>query len=343
MKRKKNQVTPILTHCCFILFLFLMGCATKPPNIYIPSVAPEVHLPKKKVNVALVLGAGGVRALTHLGVLEVLEEEGIPIDLIVGSSGGSIVGALYADNPCVKSVKRKIINLKKKDLLDPSIAALPIGLIQGNALQHFLIKELKCKNFEDLKIPMVAVATNVDNNNLVLLRSGPIAPAIHASSALPPLFLPVKLYNQTLVDGGVIAPVPVQVARMYKPKLLIAVDISTPPPRTGLSNALDIVDRTLHIAFYELSRLQSSKADIFLHPDLSGYGTFDDQYNVELYEKGRATAKAAIRDIKKALARRGIKLKPRLLGDPTLHSPPKPLLLQSKFKQKVAENQIENP
>lgn len=321
MEWKKNQAYRKrcinITFCfsmsfCFLLScLLLTGCITHPPQIEIPKVAPQppANHPKK-VDVALVLGAGGVRALAHVGVLEILEEEGIPIDLIVGSSGGSIVGALYADNPDAKMVKEKLINLKSKDLLDPSIVAWPTSLVQGNTLQQFLVKEIKAKNFDDLKIPLVAVATNVDNNHTVMLRSGPIAPAVHASSALPPVFSPVTLYEQTLVDGGVIAPVPVQVARVYKPKLLIAVDISTPPPKEGLSHALDLINRSLHIAFYELSRLQSSKADIFLRPNVANCGTFDDDKNLELYEKGRETARASIKDIKKALARKGIKLRP---------------------------------
>lgn len=291
-----------------LLCLALGGCGIQATHIDIPDVAPAHHMPKK-VGVALVLGAGGVRALAHLGILEVLEEEGIPIDLIVGSSGGSIIGALYADNPNAKALKSRVLQLKRSDLLDPCIAAFPAGLVEGNALKNYLIRELRCKTFEELAIPFVAVATNVDNNHIVMLRSGPIAPAVHASSALPPVFSPVTLYNQTLVDGAVIAPVPVQVARYYKPKLLIAVDISTPPPRASISNAWDILDRSLHIAFYELSRMQSTKADIFLHPNLAGYGTFDDQFNMELYEKGKETAKAAVPRIKKALARRGIKLK----------------------------------
>lgn len=334
MKLKKNQYRHLLVGIYVAVLLLVGGCGTNPPNIDIPKVEPTYKIPNKKVGVALVLGAGGVRALTHLGVLEVLEEEGVPVDLIVGSSGGSIVGALYADNPYAHAIKHKLIKLRKKDLLDPTIAALPIGLVQGHALENYLLGELKAKNFEDLEIPLVVVATNVDNNHIVMLRSGPIVPAVHASSALPPVFLPVRLYNQTLVDGGVIAPVPVQVARIYKPKLLIAVDISTPPPRDEMSNGLELLNRSLHIAFYELSRLQSSKADIFLHPNLAGYGTFDDQNNVELYEKGRSTAKAAMGKIKKALARRGIKLKPK--------TPEQKLALQRRFEQEIKEKaQIE--
>lgn len=299
-----------------ILLFCLSGCAVVPPNIHVPKVPPKPIIPKN-VEVALVLGAGGSRAFTHLGILEVLEEEGIPIDLIVGCSAGSIVGALYADNPNAQALKRKVIKLRKKDLLDGSYLGILLapfrltGYVQGNALEKFLLKEMCARDFKDLKIPLVAVSTNVDHNHIVALSSGPIAPAVHASSALPPVFTPVCIYNQTLVDGGVISPVPVSIARRYKPKLVIAVDISTPPSCHPLTNAFELLYRSLHISFYELSRLQTTKADIVLHPNLEGYGTFEDQYNEQLYEKGKETARAAIKNIKKALESRGIQLRKR--------------------------------
>jgi NTE family protein len=299
--------------------MLLVGCGTTLTSlVHTPPSPPPVKIPKK-VDVALVLGAGGSRALTHVGLLEVLEEEGVPIDVIVGSSAGSIVGAMYADYPNAIALKESLINLKQKDLLDldrKKVFLMPLqltGPVQGVALEKFLIKVLCAKTFDELKIHFVAVATNVNDNQLVMLRSGPIVPAVHASSALPPVFTPVKLYNQMLVDGGVIAPVPVQVAKLYKPKLLIAVDISTPPPQERLTNALELAWRSLHISFYELSRMQTKHADIFIHPNLEGYGTFDDKFNMQLYEKGKATARAAMPSIKKALARRGIKLHPKRL------------------------------
>lgn len=284
------------------------------PKIYIPKVAPNPK-PIKNVEVALVLGAGGSRGLAHLGVLEVLEREGIPIDLIVGSSAGSLIGALYADCPDAAKVKQKVIRLKKQDLLDLSIGAIfqalvrLTGPIQGNALEKFIVERLGADWFEELKIPLIAVATNVDNNHIVLLRSGPIAPAVHASSALPPFFSPVQLYNQILIDGGVIAPVPVQVAKLFNPKLIIAVDISTPPSRAKLCNALQLVYRSMHITFYELSGMQSTKADITIQPMLMGYGTFEDQYNIQLYEKGKEAAEAAIDAIKEQLQCRAIEIR----------------------------------
>lgn len=311
MFRLRKQQVIIAT----LLVALLAGCSTVPrPNVHIPKHEPP-HKPIKNVKVALVLGSGGARGLAHLGVLEVLEEHRIPVDLIIGSSAGSIIGSLYADNPDALAIKKKVINLKRKDLLDLSVKALFQGIfrlkgpIQGNALEAFMVKELKAKTFDELKIPFIAVATNVKINRLVPLRSGPIAPAVHASSALPPLFTPVELYHHLLVDGGVIAPVPVQVARQFKPKIVIAVDISTPPSKSELYNAFELLYRALHISFYELSRMQSTKADVNIHPNLAGYGTFDEEYNLEFYEIGRKAALAKVEEIKSLLAKQGISLK----------------------------------
>lgn len=315
MKCPKMQQHKLMTYVSLIIcFLLLTGCGrmVQRPILDIPARAP-IPKPLRNIEVALVLGAGGSRGLAHLGVLEVLEKEGIPIDLIVGSSAGSLIGALYCDDPNIESVKAKVINLKKEDLLDPSLSALILaplkltGPVQGNALEQFMVNKMHACTFDELKIPLIAVATNVDNNHITMLRSGPVAPAVHASSALPPIFCPVNLYDQTLIDGGVIAPVPVQVARVFKPKIIIAVDISTPPSRAQLNNAFELVYRSLHISFYELSRMQSSRAEITIHPNLFGYGTFEDEHNQQLYEKGKEAAQAQIADIKKQLRRKGIK------------------------------------
>lgn len=299
----------------FILSIFVSACANRVarPQIDIPPMAPRAK-PLKNIEVALVLGAGGSRGLAHLGVIEILEKEGIPIDLVVGSSAGSLIGALYCDTKDSSNVKSKVLHLKKKDLLDPSLSNLIkasirlTGPIEGNALEQFLVKEIQAKTFDELKTPLIAVATNVNNNHITMLRSGPIAPAVHASSALPPIFSPVLLYKQTLIDGGVIAPVPVQVARLFKPKVIIAVDISTPPSRAQLNNAFELLHRALHISFYELSQLQSSRAEVTIRPNLMGYGTFDDQNNQKLYEKGKEATLAALPEIKKQLRSKNIKI-----------------------------------
>jgi NTE family protein len=292
-----------------ILLIFCLGCA-KPIalDIVIPDRPPE---PPKigKVNIALVLGSGGFRGGAHIGVLEVLEEQGVPIDLIVGSSAGGFVGALYADDPNISSLKEKLISITSDKILDPSwIAALripfyPTGIVKGNALRSFLDSRLTAKNFRDLKIPLVIVATNVSNNKVTLLRSGPLIPAIHASSAMPPLFAPVALYKNLFLDGGFVAPVPVSVAKAFDPELIIAVDISKPPSLARVKNTFELTNRALDISFYNLAKVQAEKADIVISPDLTGFGTFDDEYIYDYYLEGRRAAIAVLGEIKEKISK----------------------------------------
>ncbi|MBA8666548.1 patatin-like phospholipase family protein [Holosporaceae bacterium 'Namur'] len=302
---------------CFILLLVLLPSACTQTKLFVQAPKePPYTPPLKNVNVALVLGGGGSKGIAHLGVLKVFEENNIPIDLIVGCSVGSAVGALYADNPNAEEIKNKLINIKREELLDPSIGdSLQMlvtlkGPIRGYYYQKFLAKNLNTKNIESLKIPFVAVTTDIGTNNLFAIRTGPIVPAVHASSAIPPLFTPVRIYGRTLVDGGVKAPVPVKVAKQYGSKIIIAVDISAPPPKDELGNMLDLTYRAFWIFYYELSRLQAKKADIEIHPNMDGYGTFDDgSKNEELYQAGMDAANKSICDIKRKLEELGIPLK----------------------------------
>lgn len=285
----------------------LIGCTGSASNRYQHLKEAPPPKPIHNINVALVLGSGGARGLAHLGVLEVLEENKIPIDLIVGSSSGSIIGAFYADTPDTKQIKKTLINLTKKDLLDPSIfrliqgAVSMKGLIQGHALEDFLQNQLKSTQFEDLSIPLVVTATNVKTNQLDVLRSGALAPALRASSSLPPTFTPVNLYSQVYIDGGVMAPVPVQVAKQFNPKMIIAVDISLPPGSHEVDSAFSLAKRAFKMSFYELSQSQANKADIVIHPNFSGYGTFDDEYNEIFYHIGQQAALMQIKAIKEKL------------------------------------------
>jgi len=283
-----------------------LGCVNHSrQNIEAPDFPPS-PTPMKPVKVALVLSSGGFRGVAHIGVIEVLEEHNIPIDLIVGTSAGSFIGAFYADEPNAKSLKTKLMQARYETLIDTSwmnaarTPFCPTGPIRGWALQKFMLTNMRSRNFEDLKIPLIVVATSIVNNQAVTLQTGPIIPAVHASSALPPYFAPVHVYQDIFVDGGVIAPVPVQFARKYKPQLVIAVDISKRPSLTQATNAFQIAVRALDISRDELARWQAATADIVIRPDIIGYGSFEDEYNQEFYLAGRRAALEQIDSIQKA-------------------------------------------
>jgi NTE family protein len=298
-----------LTLLFLSLFLFNVGCAHNPqhqPTYNLPAHPPTAsHL--ENVKVALVLSGGGARALAHAGVLEVLEQHQIPVDLIVGSSGGSLIGAIYADNPHSKTLKQKVIKLNKWDILDISwysgfkMLWRLTGPVKGDALKRYLQTHLRSKNFNDLRIPMAVVTTDADTGETYVIRSGPIIPALHASSAIPMVFSPVHIYGRTLIDGGVSSPMPVEIAKEFSPKVIIAVDIGTSPDYGRVNNTYQLASRSLHISYFHLVKWQAKQADIVIHPNIDEYGMFDDHANEEMYEAGRQAAIKALPEIQKAL------------------------------------------
>lgn len=303
-----------------ILAFSLLSCAItpKPVPIHIPKTPPA---PREigPVRVALVLGGGGARGIAHAGVLEVLEAHHIPVDLIVGSSIGSVIGALYADNPHASALKKKIIALNKWDILDMDWSASMrmlwqiSGPVSGDKLKYFLQTNMACKDFNHLKIPLAVVTTDINTGDTFVIRSGPIAPALHASSAIPMLFSAVPLYGKILVDGGVSSPVPVEVAKQFNPEIVIAVDIGTSPNYGPVNNAYQAGYRAMHIAYFSLARWQNKTADIVIHPAVDRYSMFDDTSNEILYQAGRVAAYEALPSIQAALQQPV--LKNRVLND----------------------------
>lgn len=284
-----------------------MGCTHNP---VMPEVMPapiEVNATTKPIQVAIVLSGGGARGVAHAGVLEIFEENHIPVDLIVGSSAGSIIGALYADDPNAERLKKKLIALSKWDLLDVSLGAGVKmfwelnGPVRGNALKNYLKENLSETTFEGLSIPFVAVATDVNKGEAVAISQGALIPAIHASAAVPMLFSPVKWQGKTLVDGCVVSPIPVDVARRYAPKMVIAIDIGTSPDAGPVNTGYQVALRSMHIAYYHLAMRQAKEADILIHPDVDQYGMFEDKYNQELYEAGKTAALKALPEIQARL------------------------------------------
>jgi NTE family protein len=291
----------------FIFFSFLTllsGCTC--PHKFAPSLNPEpmdsICVPEK-VRVALVLGSGGVRGMAHVGVLEVLEEEGINFDLIVGCSAGSIVGALYADNPNACAIRDAVCHLRTDNLFDLNLWECRVGLSQGRSLHRMLKRTLHSPCFEDLKIPLVVVATDLHTGELVPLASGNIHKAVQASCSIPFIFVPVDHNGRVLVDGGIINPVPINVARDLGAEVVIAVDLGELLPPTFPTNLFGVVKRSTEIQYLWQSYFCTCEADVRIQPRMCEVGTFNDKCKMQLYEAGKAAARQAMPRIRAALAK----------------------------------------
>lgn len=261
---------------------------------------------EKEINVALVLGAGGSRGPALAGALEVLEEHNIPIDLIVGSSSGAIVGAMYSYYQDAKIVKDKVLPLRFKDVVDVSwlnYLLLPwrrIGIASGNNMRRMLSHQLPQCDLQELNIPLVVVGTDATTFETVEITSGNLIEALLASASAPPYFSPVVINSRSLIDGGISSPVPTEVAKQYNPKVIIAINITQHYSRFDSNNMLALSYRSLDIAHYHIARLQCYFADVIINPRIDIDGT-DDSKALVLYEAGQKATSEQIPHIQKLL------------------------------------------
>jgi NTE family protein len=188
---------------------------------------------KKGLKFGLALGSGSARGMAHIGVIQVLEAYHIPIDMIAGTSIGSVVGSIYATGASVKQMKEAALSMKRSktiSLIDPTLPHS--GLLSGNRIEEILNKiALKDKNFNDLKIPFAAVATDIKTGAKVILNQGSVIKAVRASISIPGIFTPAKYQDYYLVDGGVVDPVPVDVVQKMGADVIIAVSLTEKSPK----------------------------------------------------------------------------------------------------------------
>jgi NTE family protein len=251
-------------------------------------------------DVTLVLGGGGSRGLAHIGVLKALEEARVPITRIIGTSAGSMIGALYAYHQNVHTIEKIVISSTKKDLLKKSLNFFK-GLSEGEGVRDFIAKNIQDVNFDQLKLPFVAVAVDLNSGELVPLTAGSVAKAVQCSCALPPIFHPVKHKGRLLVDGGAIQPVPVGVAKSYQPDKIIAVNVGIELPEKSPATALGVMWRYGLIRIHELDRLTGLEADVVIRPHIPGADILDDRDKPGLIMAGYHAANQKMAEITQLL------------------------------------------
>jgi len=290
-----------------VIFLLLVSCTETYMVIKDPVVMPSPRILEKKPRVALALGGGAFHGIAHVGVLKVLEEAGIPIDFIVGSSAGSLVGCMYADQPHVDSLLGLIETTKASNVFDFSLFRSKEGFVSGKRLQKFIMENCRSENIEQLQIPFVAMVTDLINGKSIPLSSGPVAPSVNASSAIPLVFEPVKMYGLTLVDGGILDNIPADVARASGAEVVIAVDImSSHDTAVDIDNFVKVGFRAIMLMASQFRATQVEYADIVITPDLKDIPYLSGKYNMKAYEAGIKAATEALPAIKEILRQKGI-------------------------------------
>ena len=304
-----NRIVKALGVIGLLILGFCYSCSPKMGVADYPEESPPSRVFEKKPDVALVLGGGAFHGIAHVGVLKVLEEAGIPIDLIVGTSSGSLVGVLYADKPYADSLLPLMESTSRKDLFDISIFRSKTGVVSGKRLQEFVVNNVGVSQIEQTRIPFIAVATDIDQGKTVAFSAGPIAPAINASCAIPGFFDPVVMYGTTYIDGGILNNIPVNFAKELGAKYIIAVDIMPLKDSAQYHNYKDVLLRALMVSIRKHGEDNLALADMVISPNLKGIPYMSTKDNHKTYEMGVEAAEASLDQIKKDLNLRGIPYK----------------------------------
>lgn len=263
---------------------------------------PPVVRVLKAPRLGLALGGGAARGFAHIGAIQVLEEQGIKPDLVVGTSAGSLVAALYASGKNGQELARLAETMDEGAITDWSFPLK--GLIKGEALARYVRAQTGGKGIEQLAMPLGIVATQLADGQGVVFRSGDLGQAVRASSAVPAVFQPVSINGRLFVDGGLVAPVPVRHARQMGAEVVIAIDISSPPKPDTRTDPFSLLMQTVAIMGRSINAHELREAELVLRPDLSGVASSDFTARRQAIAAGRAAALAALPRIKAALAPR---------------------------------------
>jgi len=305
-----------------ILLLYLLlgaGCAVVPiaPVTDPPAGGPHRPVAVDHPVVALALGGGAARGFAHVGVIKALEEHGISADIVVGTSAGSVVGALYAGGIRGERLVAAAMELDRKRLSDWVFPSR--GFIRGELLQQYVNQRLRGRPIQELDKAFAAVATDLRSGGLIAFTRGDTGMAVRASSSVPGVFQPVTIGGREYVDGGLVSPVPVRVAQRMGADVVIAVDVSRKASDTALlESTLDILLQTINIMGQTIGNLEAQRAEVVIRPAVSAIQMADFANREWAIEQGVLAATKAIPLIREWLERKRQEKSPEAVGMGTM-------------------------
>jgi NTE family protein len=270
--------------------------------------------------VGLALSSGNARGFAHIGVFKVLEQEGIPIDMVAGTSAGAVFGSLYAAGQPVEAIKEFAVHIQEQynfltgfrywDFRIPPRS----GLIKGNMVLNYFRKWLSNKTFDELKIPLYIVATDLISGEEIVFERGPVAEAVRASMSVIGVFEPAHVADRFLIDGGSVNPVPSQLLADKGMNIIMASSVipsledrlhRREQKREGRApNAFGILMGAMEIMESEIIKTRMGPVDVLIQPDVARYGTMEYNKVQELIQRGEEAAWLQIPHIRQLLAPR---------------------------------------
>ncbi len=291
--------------------LALAACQSVPPTV-VTNVPPPIAstpagsapakplVPRDPPRIGLALGGGAARGFAHIGVIQVLEEAGIRPSLVVGTSAGSLVAALYASGLNGRQLGELALAMDESAITDWAYPGR--GLLRGEALARYVREHTGAKTIEQMKLPLGIVATDLDSGAPILFQRGDTATAVRASSAVPAVFQPVRIGNREYVDGGLVSPVPVRFARQMGAELVVAVDITSPPDGQPTGDAMRMLLQTFSIMGRSINTFELKEADLVLRPRLDGVGSADFTARKRAIQAGREVAQSLLPQLRQRIA-----------------------------------------
>ncbi|SAK95457.1 patatin-like phospholipase [Caballeronia pedi] len=257
------------------------------------AVPPTKTEPQQPMRIGLALGGGAARGFAHIGVIKALEARNVRVDLVAGTSAGSVIAALYASGMNGIAINKLALTMDEASISDWAMPFRARGILQGVALQNYLNKTLDNRPIEKMTKPLGIVATDLKSGQPILFQRGNTGVAVRASCSVPSIFEPVKIGEREYVDGGLVSPVPAAFAHKMGADFVIAVDISARPESGLTSSSFDVLMQTFTIMGQTIKAYELDKyADAVIRPNLAAMSSGDfSQRNASILAGEEAVAK----------------------------------------------------
>ncbi len=263
-----------------------------------------INLPKeKRPKIILVLGGGGARGFAHVGVLKALREANVPIDMVVGTSMGAIIGSLYCSGVELEEIEKIATYIKWDDISNLSSVSLLKMLVSEKLLstqkmEKYINKMIGDKHFFQLNIPFACVATDIKTGEKIIFKEGEVASAARASATIPGIFEPVQYRQRFLVDGGIVENIPVSVAKLFNPNIIITVAVSADITKNSFDNIFVSLFQAIYIQGQQTDKVNLKMSDIIIAPKVNDISAIELNRAVECIDAGFIAGKKSIERIK---------------------------------------------
>ncbi|WCM94786.1 patatin-like phospholipase family protein [Acidovorax sp. NCPPB 2350] len=280
----------------------LAACGSAPPAgpaARAPSASPAPS-PVPAIKIGIALGGGAAKGFAHIGVIKMLEANGLAPAVVAGTSAGSVVGALYASGMNAFELQEKAVALDEASIRDLQLSSG--GLVLGQKLEDYVNEQVRRQPLERLAKPFVAVATRLEDGERTVFSRGNTGQAVRASSSVPGVFQPVAIGPYHFVDGGVVSPVPVDAARQLGADVVVAVDISNKARGQTPAGMLGTLGQSIAIMGQKLGQAELARADVVIRPKVLDIGATDFTQRASAILEGEKAALAAMPQIRERIA-----------------------------------------